>query len=158
MNGFTFDSSCVDDTKRLSFALASCLKGGEILFFRGPIGAGKTVMVSAIAEAFGFKQKPVSASFSIMKKYENKNITIYHIDLFRLSEGEMFNLGFEEMLRDEHALILAEWPDPAENFFPSDRLEIEVTLKEGNSRSISANATGKISENILKELCKKINK
>lgn len=153
MNTVQFNSASAQETEALASSLAACLKGGEILFFRGPIGAGKTVMVSSIAAAFGFKKRPVSASFSIMKKYKNKNITIYHIDLFRLSGGEMFNLGFEEMLEDENALILAEWPAPAEEFFPSDRLEIDVTLKEGTQRVISFSAHGKKSMEILNNLC-----
>lgn len=157
-NTYTFNSSSVEDTELLASNLASCLGGGEILFFRGPIGAGKTVMVSAIAAAFGFKHRPVSASFSLMKRYKNKNATIYHIDLFRLCGGEMFNLGFEEMLEDESGIILAEWPDPANDFFPSDRLEIDVNLKEANQRQIVFTARGKKSTEILKTLCKKTQK
>ena len=108
---FTFTSISPEQTSSLAEVLASLLKGGEILFFKGPIGAGKTVMVKAVAKYFGFKKQPASASFSLMKKYKNKNITLYHADLFRLDSGEMFNPGFEEMLEDERAIILAEWPD-----------------------------------------------
>lgn len=158
MKKCTFNSNGVEDTRNLADTLAQCLKGGEIIFFRGPIGAGKTVMVSAIAQHFGFKSRPVSASFSLMKKYQNKQITIHHIDLFRLSEGEMFNLGFEELLEDDNALILAEWPDPAQEFFPADRLEIDVNLKQENKRSIDMRATGRTSALLLQELCKKIKK
>lgn len=156
MNDFIVQTSCAEETQKLAASLASCLKGGEIIFFRGPIGAGKTVMVSAIANYFGFKKRPVSASFSLMKKYQNKQITIHHIDLFRLNEGEMFNLGFEELLQDDKALILAEWPDPSKDFFPSDRLEIDVNLKQDNRRSIAFKANGRASAALLKELCNKI--
>jgi len=156
MNTAFFNSAGVEDTKALATALASTLKGGEIIFFRGPIGAGKTVMVSAIAAAFGSKKRPVSASFSLMKKYKNPKITIYHIDLFRLCGGEMFNLGFEEMLQDEKAVILAEWPDPAQDFFPQDRLEIDVILKQGNRRQINFTAQGPISARVLGDLCGKM--
>ncbi len=152
MKTLNFTVNNIEETQALATRLAANMKGGEILFLSGPIGAGKTVMVSAIAAAFGFKKRPVSASFSIMKKYQNKKFTIYHIDLFRLSEGEMFNLGFEELLQDEKALILAEWPAPAQDFFPQDRLEITVNLLEGARRMIELKACGRKSAELLKNL------
>ncbi len=151
---FTFTSISPEQTSSLAEALASLLKGGEILFFKGPIGAGKTVMVKAVAKYFGFKKQPASASFSLMKKYKNKNITLYHADLFRLDSGEMFNLGFEEMLEDETGVLLIEWPGAAESFFPKDRLEIEVILKSGNERDIKLGAGGRVSRALLDNLCK----
>ena len=94
-------------------------------------------------------------TFSLLKKYQNKNITLYHADLFRLEEGEMFNLGFEEMLEDQDAILLIEWPGPAKNFFPKDRIEITVTLLEGDKRNITLKAFGRTSQKLLGGLCKK---
>ena len=74
------------ETLALASRFAKVLQGGEIIFLRGPIGAGKTVFVKGVASALGLKSSPVSASFSLMKKYKNKNVKLFHIDLFRLSE------------------------------------------------------------------------
>jgi len=158
MRIYKLTSSSPEETRQLAAATAALLKGGEILFFSGPIGAGKTVMVSGIAAAFGFKERPVSASFSLIKKYKNKSAVIYHIDLFRLRCDEMFNLGFEEMLQDDSAIILAEWPDAAKDFFPQQRLEIDIALKQGAGRDITFTARGKIYEELLDNLCKAIKK
>ena len=155
---FIFYSESEDQTSALGEKLASVLTGGEIIFFKGPIGAGKTVMVKAVAKYFGFKKQPASATFSIMRKYKNKNITLYHADLFRLENGEMFNLGFEEMLEDEAAVLLVEWPKAAEDFFPKDRLEIEFILQSGSSRKLKFNSSGKRSDALLEDLCKLIKK
>lgn len=148
-----------DETKTIARKIATLLKGGEILFFEGPIGAGKTVMVKEIVKTFGVKKMPVSASFSLLKKYKGKNFNLYHADLFRLEEREMFNLGFEEMLEDENSVLLIEWAAPAKNFFPNSRLEITVALLEGDRRKITLKALGKKAENLLevlsKNLCKK---
>ena len=154
MQNLKLTSSGPDETKALARKIASILKGGEILFFEGPIGAGKTVMVKEIVKNFGFKKLPVSASFSLLKKYQNKNITLYHADLFRLKEGEMFNLGFEEMLEDEKAVLLIEWAEPAKNFFPSSRLEITVALLEGDRREIALKPLGKTAQKIIEGLQK----
>ena len=145
------------ETLALASRFAKVLQGGEIIFLRGPIGAGKTVFVKGVASALGLKSSPVSASFSLMKKYKNKNVKLFHIDLFRLSEGEVFNLGFEEMLEDENSIILAEWPDPIAHMLPADRLEMEFVLKEGDEREIKLAAFGRVSEYLLEELCRASN-
>ena len=155
MRNLKLTSSNIDQTKTLARKIAALLKGGEILFFEGPIGAGKTVMVNEIVKSFGVKKTPVSASFSLLKKYKGKKFNLYHADLFRLEEGEMFNLGFEEMLEDQSAVLLVEWPEPAKNFFPKSRLEITVTLLEGDKREITLKALGKTAQNLLEVLCKK---
>ena len=145
--------SCAQ-TLALAERFSSVLKGGEIVFLRGPIGAGKTVFVKGIAAALGLKSSPTSASFSLMKEYKNKKHRLFHIDLFRLEEGEVFNLGFEEMLEDDNAIILAEWPDPIRQMLPADRLEMDFILKEGDEREIKLQSFGRVSDALLEALCK----
>ena len=147
-----------EDTLALAGRFARALKGGEIIFLRGPIGAGKTVFVKGIAAAKGLKSSPTSASFSLMKEYKNKHHRLFHIDLFRLEEGEVFNLGFEEMLEDENAVILAEWPDPIRHMLPQDRLEMDFTLCGGDERRIALRAFGPVSHALAEGLWKSQNK
>lgn len=143
-----------EETLSLAQHCAKLLKGGEIIFLRGPIGAGKTVFVKGVASALGLKSSPTSASFSLMKRYQNRKSTLFHIDLFRLCEGEVFNLGFEEMLEDEKAIILAEWPDPISQMMPQDRLEMDFVLKGEDKREITLRAYGPTSNALAEELCK----
>ena len=145
-----------EETLLLAAHFAQLLKGGEIVFLRGPIGAGKTVFVKGVAAALGLKSSPTSASFSLIKKYYNKHTRLFHIDLFRLEEGEVFNLGFEEMLEDEQAILLAEWPDPIARMLPTDRLELNFGLQEGDARTIELASFGRVSDHLLEELCKAV--
>ena len=141
------------DTLSLAQVFARQLRGGEIVFLRGPIGAGKTVFVKGVAAALGLKSSPTSASFSLLKEYKHKQTRLFHIDLFRLEEGEVFNLGFEEMLEDEKAIILAEWPDPIARMFPQDRLEMNFKLRAGDERTIELASFGQVSHGLLEALC-----
>lgn len=156
MKKLIFNSSNLKDTQTFAKKLASCLSKGDIIFFSGPIGAGKTVMVKEIAWFLGVKDNLASASFSLMKKYVGTKAALYHIDLFRLEEGEMFNLGFEEMLEDEQALILAEWPQAAEGFFPKARMEIEIILQKEDKRKIVLQAKTLAYQKMLDKLAKKL--
>lgn len=154
MKTATLHTQSREETLLLAAQFAQLLKGGEIVFLRGPIGAGKTVFVKGVAAALGLSGSPTSASFSLLKKYQNKHTRLFHIDLFRLEEGEVFNLGFEEMLEDEHAIILAEWPDPLARMLPADRLELNFVLEEGDARTIELSSFGRVSDRLLEELCK----
>lgn len=147
-------SSSREQTLDLARRTATALRGGEIIFLRGPIGAGKTIFVKGVAQYLGLKSSPTSASFSLMKAYKNKTTRLFHIDLFRLSEGEVFNLGFEEMLQDEQAIIMAEWPDPIARMLPADRLEMDFILKQGDEREIRLQAFGRVSQQLLEQICK----
>lgn len=158
MKEMILHTSSPAQTQQLAQVFASLLKGGEIAFLRGPIGAGKTVFVKGVAAALGMKSSPTSASFSLMKRYHKGKNTLYHIDLFRLSEGEVFNLGFEEMLEDEKAVILAEWPDPLAHMMPKDRLEMDFILQEGDERLIKLQAFGSVSQALAEGLWKSQNK
>ncbi|MBO5911206.1 MAG: tRNA (adenosine(37)-N6)-threonylcarbamoyltransferase complex ATPase subunit type 1 TsaE [Elusimicrobiaceae bacterium] len=142
-----------ENTLSLAATFAHALQGGEIIFLRGPIGAGKTVFVKGIAGALGLKSSPTSASFSLLKEYKNKHTRLFHIDLFRLAPGEVFNLGFEEMLEDEHAIILAEWPDPIAQLLPADRLEMNFILESQDSRTLELASFGRVSDRLLEYLC-----
>ena len=153
MRRYTLYTHSPEQTRQLAERFAKELRGGEIIFLRGPIGAGKTVFVKGIAAALGLKSSPTSASFSLMKRYSNRSHTLFHIDLFRLSEGEVFNLGFEEMLEDEKAIILAEWPDPLAKMLPQDRLEMDFILDSGDKRQIVLQACGEISEALAERVC-----
>lgn len=147
-----FKSKSEEDTQRLAALLAELLAGGEVIFLRGPIGAGKTTFVKGVAEALGMPASPVSASFSLLKEYRNGALTMYHIDLFRLKSADMGNLGFEEMLENEKAIIFAEWPDPIAGLLPKDRLEIAFELLKGDGRRITAEAHGPVSERLVRSL------
>ena len=147
-------TSSAEQTLALAGRFAKTLQGGEIVFLRGPIGAGKTVFVKGVAAALGLKSSPTSASFSLLKEYSNKKYRLFHIDLFRLEEGEVFNLGFEEMLEDEQTIILAEWPDPIAHLLPQDRLEMNFKLRKGDERNIELSSFGPTSRRLLEALCK----
>ncbi|WP_424244868.1 tRNA threonylcarbamoyladenosine biosynthesis protein TsaE [Elusimicrobium posterum] len=150
-------SNSPEQTQQLAAKMAALFKGGEIVFLRGPIGAGKTIFVKSLAASLGLKGSPVSASFSIMKEYKGKGKKLYHVDLFRLDECEIFNLGFEEMLEDEKAVIVIEWPDAIENVLRSSRIDITFTLMEGDGRELSFTALGKPSQELINNFFESVN-
>ena len=78
MKTATLHTHSRQQTLALATQFARAFRGGEIVFLRGPIGAGKTVFVKGVAAALGLTSSPTSASFSLLKEYKNKDIQTFY--------------------------------------------------------------------------------
>ena len=122
------------DTARLGAALAEGLPDGTVVALCGTLGAGKTRLVQAIAEAVGVDRRDVlSPTFVLIQEHRGSRL-IYHIDAYRLrDEDEFLSLGVEEYF-DGDSLVFVEWADRVENCLPKERLEIHIEVTGPESR------------------------
>jgi tRNA threonylcarbamoyladenosine biosynthesis protein TsaE len=96
--------------EQVGFTLARVLKSGDVVLLYGPLGAGKTALVRAMARALDVTDPVRSPSFTIANIYSGK-MTIQHLDLYRLDEiCEDDALALEEYVQQEDAVTLIEWP------------------------------------------------
>lgn len=103
-----------EETFALGRTIGAHLSGGEILLLDGALGAGKTVFVKGIADALGIDTDEVtSPSFTLVNRYDDGRLTLYHLDLYRLSEGAgaAHAVDLEELLADEQCVIVIEWAE-----------------------------------------------
>lgn len=107
----------------------------KVVCFYGEMGTGKTTFIQAMCRAWGVKTVMSSPTFSIINEYvATNNITIFHLDLYRLKdEEEAIAAGVEEVLFSGH-LCLIEWPQIIENIFPENALKISLSLAPSNKR------------------------
>lgn len=99
--------------------IGSSLKQGEILALVGDLGAGKTVFVQGVAHGLGIKNRIVSPTFILMRKYNN----FYHVDLYRLEgdvEKEVENLGLLDILKDKNNIVAIEWAEKIKDLLPGN--------------------------------------
>ena len=101
-------------TEELAKKLQKKLNPGDIIFFYGEMGVGKTTFIRFLINEFQKKNKinlteVTSPTFNILNEYDINKIKINHYDLFRLkSSQETKNLGlFENRL---NSINLVEWP------------------------------------------------
>ena len=98
------------DTRRLGQLLAGCLQPGDCLLLEGPLGAGKTFLVRALARALGVPaSEPVtSPTFDLVHELTGR-VPILHADLYRLEDGgDLDDLGLPEAVGGE-AIVVVEW-------------------------------------------------
>ncbi len=97
------------ELKRIGRKLAGALRGGDLVLLYGPLGAGKTTLVRAIAGALEVTDPVRSPSFTLANIYAGK-LLIQHLDLYRLDEiGDDDALALEEYVGGD-AVTLVEWP------------------------------------------------
>ena len=73
-----------EETESLGAELAAQLTDGDLVLVRGELGAGKTTLVRGAARALGVEDPVTSPTFSIGHRYRARDLTVSHLDLYRL--------------------------------------------------------------------------
>jgi len=106
--------SLENNTKDLANQITNKIKVGDIIFFYGEMGVGKTTFIKYLINAFQKKNnlklsEVTSPTFNLLNEYEINQVKINHYDLFRLkSSEEVKNLNLFESY--SKAITLIEWP------------------------------------------------
>lgn len=96
-----------ETTQKLAFDLATLSQSGDIFLLTGDLGAGKTTFTKGFAEGLGIKQMIKSPTYTLIKEYETGKLPLYHMDVYRLTEGAS-DLGLDEYLEGDGVCII-EW-------------------------------------------------
>lgn len=148
-----FDIPSPDQMNDFGRRLGAALFPGAVVALVGPLGAGKTFLVRAIAEGLGVVNSRVvcSPTFTLVHEYPAR-LTIYHFDVYRLkSPVEFAELGSAEYF-DAKGVCLVEWADKVGSLLPVDRLQIEIEVTGEQSRRLNVVATGPGHAAIMQQL------
>lgn len=126
----TIECKTPEDTFALGEQLGERLAAGDVVLLRGGLGAGKTLFTKGILNEIGFDIDEVtSPSFTLVNLYKTEDFDVYHIDLWRINEGSdaPFGVGLDEILENERALVIIEWPERLGSYLFRKR-PVEVTI------------------------------
>jgi tRNA threonylcarbamoyladenosine biosynthesis protein TsaE len=136
----SWTSRSAEETFELGARMGASLKGGEIILLDGPLGAGKTIFAKGIASSLEIDTDEVtSPSFTLVNRYDEGRLTLFHLDLYRLSEGATaaHAVDLDELLTDERAVFLIEWAERMGRYpLPSPVWRVSITGDGEEAREI----------------------
>jgi len=141
------------ETTTIGAKVASCLKGGEVIYLKGELGTGKTTLVRGALNKLGHMGSVKSPTFTIVEPYSINNHVIYHFDLYRLDDPEeLESLGIRDYC-DGQSICFFEWPEKGGNLLPNADIKLELTYLE-NTREVEFTSKSDVGKSILKQLSK----
>ena len=123
----------------LGASFAAELRGGDVVYLVGDLGAGKTTLVKGIIRGLGYSGNVTSPTYTLVESYDFADFVVYHFDLYRLkTPDELEFLGIRDMTGGQ-SVILVEWPDNGQGVLPeADQLITISYMDDGRSVNIAA--------------------
>ena len=132
MKNLIIESNNEQETKSLGKKLAKYMKKGDIIVLSGELGSGKTKFVEGFLSFYNLQDEISSPTFTIVNEYINENTSIFHFDVYRLSDSsEFYAIGGEEYF--EKGICLIEWGELISDILPKNRIDIKFKRDTINS-------------------------
>ncbi len=131
------DTSSENETIQLGAAIGRILRPGDVILLIGDLGSGKTRLAKGlVSAATGVDPREVvSPTFTLIHRFDGE-FPVFHADLYRLEGSAIDQIGLDDALEEEGALII-EWAE-RKQWTESDPLTIFAAWgKEENCRKFS---------------------
>ena len=131
-------SKSLADTEKIAEEIAKQLKKGNFLALYGEMGAGKTAFVRGLIKALMPECLPLvhSPTFAIVNEYAGNDLTIYHIDLYRIkNEEDVYTTGFFDYPAD--CIIITEWSELFVGSIPENAVKVKIEIISDTERRIT---------------------
>ena len=113
------------ETEALGETLARRLGPGDVVAYRGDLGAGKTAFTRGLARGLGCTGRVTSPTFTVVNEYEGR-LPLFHFDLYRLEGGDaLYDIGWEDYL-DRGGVCAVEWSERAEAALPRETVWVSI--------------------------------
>ncbi|MEK7664597.1 MAG: tRNA (adenosine(37)-N6)-threonylcarbamoyltransferase complex ATPase subunit type 1 TsaE [Patescibacteria group bacterium] len=134
-------------------------KTAVVLGLQGDLGSGKTTFLQGLAKGLGIKEKILSPTFIIFRKFQIPNPNdqsnpksqipkfkyFYHFDCYRIKNSkEILELGFKEIISNKKNIVAIEWPDKIKNILPKSAIIIKFKFISEKTRELTTGKFDKV--------------
>lgn len=142
-----------EGTKQLGQMLAQHLPAGSVIALIGTLGAGKTLLVQAVAEALGIEPGiVVSPTFVLLHEYDGGVLPVYHFDVYRLADETEFRKLHPDDYFEGDGLTFVEWADKFPTVLPEQHLEVRFEILTETQRRFIISAAGEQYRELLLQI------
>lgn len=136
MEKITIDT--LADLPKVARKVLEALEGRSVVALFGPMGAGKTTLISALMQCLGSQDTVTSPTFALVNQYSTAlSEPVYHFDFYRINRiSEAFDMGYEEYFYSGN-LCLVEWPERVEELLPEDVMVVRIDVVDEDTRTFA---------------------
>ncbi len=130
-------SNSVAETENIAKNFAKELKAGDVIAYKGNLGAGKTAFTRGLAEGLGLDCEVSSPTFALVHEYSGKDITLYHFDMYRINDfSDLYSTGYFDYL-DLNQILAIEWSENIEGILEENTIFVDIQTIDENTRKIN---------------------
>ena len=116
-----------------------------VIGLSGELGGGKTTFIQGFAGGLGVKEKVLSPTFILMRKFKIRNAkkagryfqNLYHFDCYRIARPkELLVLGFKEIIYRPENIAAIEWSEYLRKNMPKNTIWVKFSHRGKNVRKI----------------------
>lgn len=132
----TFETNRPEETRAVARQIAALLRPGDIIAYRGGMGAGKTTFTAGLAQGLGSDAWVSSPTFALVHRYDGP-LPLCHFDMFRITTlDDLYSTGFFDYLETD-AVLAVEWSENIGEALPEPHITVELSIGEGDRRTIT---------------------
>ncbi|NLZ45956.1 MAG: tRNA (adenosine(37)-N6)-threonylcarbamoyltransferase complex ATPase subunit type 1 TsaE [Clostridiales bacterium] len=125
-----------EETIEFAKKIGSLLVGGEVIAYRGGLGAGKTTFTRGLAIGYGLGDDVTSPTFALVNEYRKEKKRLCHFDMYRISgNADLETTGFYDYMDGENVLAI-EWSENIEDALPDNTIYITLNRIDDDTREI----------------------
>ena len=126
-----------EQTEQIAAEFASTLKSGDVIAYKGPMGAGKTAFTRGLCRGLGLDDPVSSPTFALVHQYGNGEHALYHFDMYRVESYEdLYSTGFFDYL-ETGAILAIEWSENIQRALPENTIRVTFERLEEEKHRIT---------------------
>ncbi len=145
---YKYTSHNEQDTMELAQNMESEKFPNMVICLKGELGSGKTVFVKGFAQSLGIDENITSPTFNLVKEYHSGEMPLYHMDVYRLEDGDDGTIGLTDYF-SKGGVTIIEWSDIIKDSLPDERLEIKFKVIDEEMRVLILTPYGEAYEDLL---------